>query len=482
MNVSLFEAIGAAGISAIVGFVANDWLAGLAILVLLVGVKLVETGDRVFVLPAAYAFHWNQTSLGVMYLGFTGREVPAIYQSEYRPMVLIGLGCCVALAAGIRVGLSLIKPPDPDEERPDSAFSFTLLVAVYLVTMAFEGTLNAVAADYPSVRQIIVTIDTARLGVLFLILRRLFYPVTRWAWIACVLLVEIGLGITGFFAGFREPVVLAGLAMLEVFDRRNVRHWGALAVAGAFTVLLGLLWMGIRVDYRREYVDVDNFQQSRSARAEAISSLGSQWFSSDTETMWLTADRLVDRMWTVYYPALAIKRVPDTLPHTNGEILSAALVHIVTPRVFFPDKPGLQSDSEKVRKYSGVMVAGAEQNTSIAFGYGAEAYIDFGVPVMFLPVAVFGVAIGFLYALFRKLIWHRELFVAFVTVAFWLSLYLFERSWATMLGVSLGMMIYLGVPVVILDRFLLIKFFKRQALAADAHESDAEHPAQPYGV
>jgi hypothetical protein len=62
-------------------------------------------------------------------------------------------------------------------------------------------------------------------------------------------------------------------------------------------------------------------------------------------------------------------------------------------------------------------------------------------------------------------------------VAFWLSLYLFERSWATMLGVSLGMMVYLGVPVVILDRFLLIKFFKQQALAEAA--ANAEHPPHP---
>jgi hypothetical protein len=55
-------------------------------------------------------------------------------------------------------------------------------------------------------------------------------------------------------------------------------------------------------------------------------------------------------MWTIYYPALAVERVPSILPHTNGAILNDALTHIVTPRVFFPDKPELMSDSEKVRK------------------------------------------------------------------------------------------------------------------------------------
>ena len=173
-------------------------------------------------------------------------------------------------------------------------------------------------------------------------------------------------------------------------------------------------------------------------------------------------------MWTIYYPALAVERVPSVLPHTNGAIFYDALVHVVTPRVFFPDKPELMSDSDKVRTYSGVRVAGRESNTSIAFGYAAEAYVDFGVPMMFLPVFAFGLLIGAMYALFRSLIWHRELFVAFGTVAFWLSTYLFERSWATMLGVAVGFMVYLGVPTILFDRYLLVRFTRNQGTGDDS--------------
>jgi hypothetical protein len=282
-----------------------------------------------------------------------------------------------------------------------------------------------------------------------------------------VVTVEIVLGITGFFAGFREPVVLAAIAMLEIFDRQNMRHWLALASAAVFAVTLGLVWMGIRVDYRRDYVDLDNFQSSRSARVDRVTGLTTDFLKSDPGNLWATADNLVDRMWTIYYPALALKRVPDQLPHTDGAFFQGALLHIVTPRVLFPGKQNLQSDSEKVRKYSGVMVAGEEQNTSIAFGYSAESYIDYGLPWMFVPVFLWGLVLGLSYAFFRKIIWHRELFVSFATVSFWLSLYLFERSWATMLGVWLAFMVYLGGPVILLDRFLLVKF------VAEKRERDA---------
>ena len=187
------------------------------------------------------------------------------------------------------------------------------------------------------------------------------------------------------------------------------------------------------------------------------------WQPGEALAVVITTDSLVDRMWTVYYPALALKRVPSVLPHTDGAIIGAALTHIVTPRIFFPNKGELPSDSDEVRKYSGVHVAGREVNTSIAFGYAAESYIDFGLPLMFGPIFVFGIFVGFCYALFRSLIWHRELFVAFATVSFWISLYLFERSWATMAGVTVGFMVYLGGPIVLLDRLQLIQYGKRQS-------------------
>src|SRR5262249_25615680 len=158
------------------------------------------------------------------------------------------------------------------------------------------------------------------------------------------------LGFTGYFAGFREPIVLAGIAMLEIFDTKNVKQWFALGVSAVFAAMLGTLWMAIRVEYRRDYVNMDNFEISRSAKFRNFESLTSNYLSSDMSSVWSSADQLVDRMWTVYYPALAVERVPSQLPHTNGQIVGAAVTHILTPRVFFPNKPDLQSDSEKVRK------------------------------------------------------------------------------------------------------------------------------------
>jgi uncharacterized membrane protein len=463
MRVNDLELIGF-GVGALVAYLwTGDWLIPASMLVLWLCIKLVSTDDRLYVLPLALTFQWSQTTLGLFYYDFSGRTVPAIDSSDYRPMVFIGLGCVLALATGIKLGLRTRRAPDPSVPRPGFAFDFGPLVIAYIASVFVEGTMLTIAPYYPSFRQIITTLDTARLGILFLILRRLCSPTPRWATLAAVVGMEVVLGITGFFAGFREPIVLAVLAVLEVFDRRNKQHWAAVAIAIIGVSTLGLVWMGIRGEYRREYIEVDQFQQSRRARVERVGDLTSTFFRNDSGSLWSTADQLVERMWAIYYPALAIARVPNVLPHTNGAFLNAALVHIVTPRVFFPDKPELTSDSEQVRKYANVRVAGRETGTTIAFGYSAEAYIDYGLPWMFLPIFAYGIAIGAAYSLFRSVIWHREIFVAFATVAFWLSVYLFERSWATMLGVTTGFMVYLGLPTVLLDRFLLVRFASQQA-------------------
>jgi hypothetical protein len=454
--------LGAVTLTAFVtGYVCDDWLGTAAIVALWIAVKLVWTEDRMFVMPLALTFQWAQVALGVLYKGFSGREVQAHYASNYRPMVWMGLGCCIALAGGIKLGYMLRKPPDPNERRPEVAFGFAPLMIAYVVSIFVEGSILAVAPDYTSFRQLITTLDTARLGILFLVFRRFCATPPRWGLLLGVLAFEIVLGITGFFAGFREPIILAVLATLEVFDRRNSRHWVFLIGGGVAAVGLGLVWMGIRGVYRTEYVEMDKFANSRSARVERVRDLTSDFLNAGD--LLNTTDALVDRMWTIYYPALAVERVPSVLPHTNGAIFGAAVTHILTPRIFFPDKGELMSDSDMVRKYSNVQVAGREHGTSIAFGYAAESYIDFGVPLMFAPVFAFGVFIGFMYVLFRRLIWHRELFVSFATVAFWLSVYLFERSWANTLGIAVGFMVYLGAPVVLLDRFLMVKVAKDSA-------------------
>ena len=463
MKVSLTEFVGGVAAIATAALITDDALAAVAMFVLLLGFKLLATGDGLLVLSLAFAYQWMQTSLGVFYGPLTGRQLITAVECDYRPMVLIGLGCLVALAIGLRLGIYLVRRrPEPIGERPVEIVPWRTLVTLYVAALVAEPVLNQFAQTHATWRQVVITAMVTHLGLLFLIIRRLSIPRLRWQPLLLIAAVEVARGFTGFYAGFKEPLVLGAIVMLEVFDRRRVAHWVGLAVLGGTMLVTSIMWMGVRTTYRAEVLEVDSLATSQRARLDRISDLGSAFFQGDISEMKTATDNLVDRLWAVYYPALAVARVPKTIPYTNGSLLWTAVQHVLTPRVFFPDKPALISDSELVRKYSGLWVAGEEQGTSIAFGYAAESYIDFGIPLMFLPSLAFGLLMGLAYAWLVRHLRHVELMVATVNVIFWLALYLFERSWANTLGNAMSLLVYLAIPVAFIDDFLLVRFVLRQ--------------------
>ncbi len=443
-------------------FITRDWLGAAGIAVLWAGWRFLPNIGGPPVLQLAFTHQWVQVFLGIYYHGLTERKLEAMELSDYRPMVMIGMGCLLALLLGLVAGAKLIGRWVKTEggQSPD-ILSLRMLVIGYIGSFFVIGAVTAGAWEIPGLTQAILSLTFLRLALLFLLLRKLTWPNLQTTWIAVVLLAEITIGITGFFAGFREPLVIAAVVLLERFDTKNLRHWFVAGGLAAATVALAIVWTAVKVDYRAKYMSDQTFANSTETRLGYITAALNKFVSGEGGEVAEQIDALVDRMWVIYYPALAVARVPSELPHTGGEILQNALWHIVTPRFLFPEKETLASDSEMVRKYSGIWVAGGEDEsgeenyTSIAFGYAAESYLDFGVPWMFVPILIWGLVMGMIYRLFFKLISHRELAIAIGTVIFWLSLYLFERSWIKTLGQTATMLVYLTAIAIVIDRLLL---------------------------
>jgi hypothetical protein len=449
------------------GGLTGDWMVSLALGALGLGYLLLRVHGGVPVLFAAYAFQWMQVCSGFFYTLLTGRVLEASYASDYRTMMYLGLASILALAAGIRLGYDFLAQRAPEHPIDRPIVSDWWLWLLYGGSLATTATVQALAWEFPLLTQPILALTFARLAILYLLLRRLVAPEFQFVPLAAVVALEIVLGMTSYFAGFREPLVLATLAVLEVFDRRRVGHWATAGVLVATASFMGLLWLGVRVEYRRDFADIEMFAESQDMRLARLQELAQGWWKQDSHEFWWNLDLLMDRLWTVYYPALAVARVPSALPHTDGALMSAALAHVFMPRVLFPEKPPLPSDSEMVRQYSGVWVAGADQNTSIAFGYVAESYLDFGIPLMFVPMIIWGAFVGVSYRTLQVMIRHREVAVPVLTVVFWLCVYLFERSWAKTMGLTGTMLIYVGGVAFIVDQWLIHTAKRRMQLVED---------------
>jgi hypothetical protein len=437
-------------------YVFGHWVAGAATAVLILIWRVLPQGEGPPVLALALTAQWVQVSIGVFYVGLTGRSLEATRDSDWVPMVVIGLVGLTALTGGLWLGIRALSSRIPKPAvAPLEVTSLRNLVIVYFAAIFVTGTMQEMAFRYPQLTQAILALAFARLGIMALMFRRLTQPTLRYVPLFGLLAFEVGLGFTGFFSDFREPLLLAGLALLEAFDHRRREHWITAGVLAGVLSVAVLMWLSVRGEYRQDFDD-QAFAQSRSARLERIQALSTDWLKQSGEMgLGEDADFTLDRIWAIFYPALAVERVPKQVAHTEGGLMMATLTHLVMPRILFPDKPPLPSDSDFVRRYSGRMVAGAEEGTTIAFGYAAESYVDFGVPLMFVPMLVFGFGMGCAYVLVTRKIAHRELAIALATCIFWMNLNMFERAWAKMIGMALTTMVYLGFVAYVLDSWLL---------------------------
>jgi len=439
-------------VTVLVGGLTDQWLmaASLPLLWMIWRFLRLEAGPPV--LAFAMTYHWGQNVIGLYYYWLTGRKPLGMQAEMYTGMVVLGLVSIGVIVLGILLGDAFVARKLKPRPTREIALSWSNLLVFYFALLAFRGTLRDYAWNIsPGLTQGVLAITYIRFALFYLILRRLVY-IRQWSYAAAFVGLELVMGMIGYFAEFREPLFIAIVVVAEQFEYRRASHWVSLATVTAVMGLAGVLWIGIRSPLR-EYSD-QLATMSVGDRIDYSATLAQNWFNSSAENKLDAVDTFVDRMWDVYYPALALARVPSVVPHTDGSIMTAALQHVLTPRILVPDKQDLESDSLQVRRYSGVFVAGPEQNTTISFGYPIQSYIDYGVPVMFVPIFLYGLFMGMAYRLLLRVLVHREISVAVVTVIFWMSLYAANKSWAKMIGLSMTLLVYLGGFTFLIDRYL----------------------------
>jgi hypothetical protein len=436
----------------VLGLLANDWIAGAGLAMLFVGWRYLLREPGPPIVAAAFSSQWLQVMAAILYAVLTGRRIMEMRTSDYRPMVLLGLGCVAVLFTGfyLAAGFRRLRWLNELRQQP-LPWTTNQIAVIYVGTIALGGILQELVWSTSGLTQVILVFSRIRYVFLFLLVTRLVSPRLQWPWIVGILLAELGLGFTGFFADFREPLVIAGIAILGAMDRRKAATWILIASIGVLAITSAVVWTGIKPVIRKDYTAAISTTERLNAGLMATGSI----FGGDSRAWKYQTDNMVTRLWVVYYPALALKRVPSLLPHENGRILWGATNNVLTPRLFFPDKPSLPSQSDEVRNYAGVRVAGRETNTSYAFGYAGESYVDFGVPIMFVPVLVYGLLLGLAYRWLNTHIGYHELRNGVTIVAFWATLGSYEASWVMMIGPAVTILAVLGGVAILLERMLM---------------------------
>jgi hypothetical protein len=421
-------------------------VASLAVLVLL----LWRLGEAPILLFVCW-FQWLQACLKVFHADVLGVELRTLMPTRSgEEAVIYSLGWAVAIGFGMRAALAA-SPRGARTVASIEPIDFRRLVTVYLVWTVLQPILDLTLSG--GARQIVVALSNLRWGLFFALLLEALRNRKHLGTAAAAFTFELATSFLSFFSEFKTPIYVLALVLPTANVRLAARHvLGGLAVA-ALALYLAVVWSAIKGDYRDRISEYKGEQSVSVSTEQQIGELVSSVGTVDEAGLLKGWQRLLDRVAYVDYFSYTLEFVPALRRHEEGALWGAAFQHVLMPRLLFPDKPGLESDTMVTERYTGLVLRNTTSRaSSISIGTPGETYIDFAWPGM-LGLAF---AIGVLYALLWRLSrrgGHRLVDVG-MSVALLLPFHSLEQSATKLLGGVLTNTIILVLIRPVLDAVL----------------------------
>lgn len=354
------------------------------------------------VLTFAVAYQWVQAASPILLADIRGERIGSMDpSSDLRMAAWLSLAGLLVLAAGIRLATASLAPVDRRKVSVElSSLSLSRLWVGYAGLFVAKGGITWVAWRLPGLRQIVLTFEDVRWFFFFLFAVACFARRQRYSLLAFSVGVEILLGFVGYFSSFKEVLFVLALAFLTSRPRLGLRTSAVAGLLVAFAFLLGSAWMLVREDFRLYVSGGERAQIVTVPLAERLDRMASMIGGIKVKDLGAGLEALIERIGYVEYFGKVVSRVPSRLPYEGGSLWWTAVRHVLTPRLLFPTKPNLLSDSELTMKYTGEWLASDSEGTSISMGYFAESYIDFGSIGMMAPIFVLGLIWGCMYRYF----------------------------------------------------------------------------------
>ncbi len=415
---------------------SNALLTTASFLVLLMVVKLLRRPGEPPVLLFAMTYHWMQACVLTLSADLQGKRLDQMDVSQaVIPAAWLTLLGVLVVTLGIRVvvGRSSLSNAQKSVDALATKLSVRKLFQASILAIIFAELLTVISVFIPGLRQPILAFTTLHWVVVFIFTYTVLHQRNGFGLLIFLTLIEIIIGMLGYFSGFRNILILLLLAVLTTPRALRGMRFPVAIAAIISVVSLALVWTAIKKEYR-SFLNMGTGNQvvlvSREDRLKKLSELIAD---VTPEKLSESISTLADRMTYVHFFGESIKVVPDIIPHENGLLWREAIENALVPRAFYPGKKVL-NDSERTSYYTGGFVSGYQEGTSISLGYMAESYIDFGPFFMFLPIFLWGLFCGYVYITIIKANSHRLFGYSSATVLIFLNATLLEASNVKMVG------------------------------------------------
>lgn len=402
------------------------------------------------ILFAAFAMQWLQISIKIFQADLTFQPIENVvaYPIDIQFTILLSLSSLIVFALGINLAIRKLNTENIDVLRKTLGhYHHRKMVWVYVIAIILSYFLTKYSFAIGGLQQFIVKIIDFK-WALFFVFFLLSDTKNKKGAFLIILIIEILLGLTGYFSSFKNFIFLIAIVYIFSRPKLTVKELSIATFLAIVTLNFMIIWQNVKGEYRNFLSGGEKQQTVTVSAVDALDELGNLASNVDYQAYDNGTETLIDRIAYVDYFSATINNATHNNIYENGALWLNAITNVFMPRFLFPDKAVID-DSEKTRKYAGVEVAGADQGTSISLGYVPETYVDFGPIFMFVPLFGFGLLIGWMY---KFIITHslNTLWGLAFTIPFFLYLSAFEMALDKIVA---------GIIAYFLVYLLLRKFF-----------------------
>jgi hypothetical protein len=352
---------------------------------LFVGVLLLWTQWSTPVLLWVVGMNWLPVIADIGLADLGGQNLLDTNGGYRAEAILLSLCSMVALALGMRSGRGIFSDKLYSLERRPQQITMMRALIAYLLCFPLMVALSIMMRAVPSLTQPLLAVGLVKFVIIYVLAAEIFESGHGFGWLVIVLLVETVTGLTGYFANYKEAYFIVLIAMAATHRRLRIGMiaFGALSVV--IVVWLSLVWTAVKPEYRMWVSGYTGEQTVVRPFGERIAWMSDHIFGKAIDFD-ATSKTLLKRIGYTQFYADILQRLDDKMIPDDDRFYVKALVHVLTPRVLFPDKRDLD-DSAITTALTGHKIG---RNTSMSVGYTAQANVDFGVPGMFGAIFLIG--------------------------------------------------------------------------------------------
>lgn len=334
---------------------------------------------------------WLQATAGIV-VELVGLR-SSLWSPQSEEAVALSLLGVLSMALGYRAGHSLVgggrHAPLSLEDAVGRASLKQILVFWALgLVLALGTTLPGLNSGARALVAAIVSLRMAPVVLLFS--KAITSHACRLPAVA-VFLVELTLGFTSYFSGFKFPILAAALAACALLPIRRVLGWGVLVAPPL--LLIFSTWQAVKDPYRLYLAGGVKQQQVVRTKSQSLTEITVLVSELKRRDLVRGFESGLQRLAYVDIFGHAIRRIPSVIPHQGGSLWIRALMNPLQPRILFPDKVAY-NDSVETNSFTGLNFATHEEGVSVSMGWNAESYVDFGARFMFAPIFLLGLFVG----------------------------------------------------------------------------------------